>query len=81
MWVYGKADILAKLWNWENQQEDIETLSATESDDWTKLSFDFSKCKLVNKESIKRVLLFIQPGKTESSGTIYIDSIELSKTK
>ncbi|MBN1383403.1 MAG: fibronectin type III domain-containing protein [Elusimicrobia bacterium] len=78
MWVYGKADILAKLWNWGDKQEEIATMSATDPSGWTKLTFDFSKCEAIDKNLIRRILFFIQPGKTDCSGTIYIDSIKLS---
>lgn len=78
MWVYGKADILAKLWNSGDRQEEISAQSAADPSGWTKLIFDFSKCEVVDKKLVKRVLFFIQPGKTNCSGTLYIDSIKLS---
>lgn len=78
MWVYGKADILAKLWNSGDRQEEISAQSAADSSGWTKLTFDFSKCAVIDKKLVKRILFFVQPGKTNCSGTIYVDSIKLS---
>lgn len=77
--VYGKVTILAKLWNSEIRQEDIETKTSDEDGKWKELLFDLSKCKGVDKNMVRKVRFFIEPGKTGCSGTFYIDSIKLLK--
>lgn len=79
VWVYGKAEVLGKLWNNEDSQEDLSIQSAPLPDGWNKLVFDLKKTSKVDKQRVKKLLLFIQPGKTDISGTVYIDSVELSK--
>lgn len=79
LWVYGKVTILVKLWNSEMQQEDVETKSSADAGKWTQMLFDLSKCTKIDKNMVREVRFFIEPGKDNSSGTFYIDSIELVK--
>lgn len=78
LWVYGKSDILAKLYNSEDSQQDIATLSAARENGWSKLVFDISKLNNVDKTLVTKILFFIQPGKTDCTGTLYFDSLQLA---
>ncbi|MBN1268500.1 MAG: hypothetical protein JXB04_02850 [Kiritimatiellae bacterium] len=78
LWVYGRAQILAKLWTSEERQEDISTHASSLADGWSPLTFDLSGLEKVDKTAVARLLLFIEPGKTDCSGKVYLDTIELS---
>ncbi|MFH0980008.1 MAG: glucoamylase family protein [Planctomycetota bacterium] len=78
LWVYGKARVLAKLWNNDDRQEDISTQSSSLSDGWSPLYFDLSGLEKIDKTAVARLLLFVEPGQTDVGGTIHIDMIELS---
>jgi hypothetical protein len=81
MWVAGQADILVKAWNSEDLQEDIDTQTSALPDGWSPLYFDLSKLQKINGKAVARLLIFPQPGKTDCRGDIWIDSIQLTRSR
>ncbi|MBN1384589.1 MAG: glucan biosynthesis protein [Elusimicrobia bacterium] len=77
MWVYGEEDILAKLKDIYNNEYDIDTKTAGDPSGWTKLTFTYDHLRDNNIDltNIDRLMLFIAPGDSGASGTIYIDDV------
>lgn len=77
IWVHGRADLLVKLVDRGDFQEDLSTQTAKVAEGWTRISFDLSACRMADQAHIKKLLIFIEPGKSESVGTVYLDLLEL----
>ncbi len=80
--LFGCESVLAKLYNNENNQEDISVASAVNKDQWNRLVYDLSKLSenAVDKEHINKIMFFIAPGR-RSSGEIYFDDITLDNER
>lgn len=78
VWVYGQARVLARLWEREDRQEDLSIQTAGLPEGWSPLAFDLSNLKVVDPRAVARILLFIEPGATDTTGTLFLDTIELS---
>ena len=81
MWVAGQADVLLKVWNTADLQEDIGTQTSSLRDGWSPLYFDLTTLKKVDNQAIVKLLIFPEPGKTDCQGAIWIDSIQLTKSR
>jgi len=81
MWVAGQADVLVKVWNTPDLQEDIGTQTSSLRDGWSPLYFDLTTIKKVDNRFIVKLLIFPEPGKTDCEGAIWIDSIQLTKSR
>lgn len=87
MWVYGKAEILLKLTDGKGKTYEVEAQRAIEEDDWSHLFFniqanlDPNNCWQLryDKKDIREMLIYIEPGRTDKKGTIYLDSIMLTE--
>lgn len=78
IWVNGVADILLKLQDRNGLSKDIATLNANESFGWSRLEFDFSHAHdTIDITDIQYVQIFIEPGDSSGSGTLYFDDIIL----
>jgi hypothetical protein len=77
LWVRGDVEVLAKVWQKPDFEEDLAAQTAR-GEGWTRMVFDLSKLQSVDRRLIRKLLLFVQPGKTDCSGTFYVDSIGLT---
>ncbi len=78
--VYGACDLLVKLRDKNQAEQDVTVLKATNPNGWNNLIYDFSKLT-VNKAAIDNILFFVDPGNGASQGTVYFDSIKLGNRK
>ena len=78
--VHGAAELLVKLRDQSQAEEDVARLRATSAEAWNRLVFDISKLG-VNNSAIDNVLLFVDPGNAASSGTLFFDRIRLENRK
>lgn len=81
MWVAGQADLLVKVWNTEDIQEEIGVRTSSLRDGWSPLYFDLTDLKKIDKKSVVKLLIFPEPGKTDCEGQLWIDSIQLTKSR
>ncbi len=78
--VYGACDLLAKLRDQSQAEQDVAVLKAKNANGWNNLIFDFSTLS-INKSAIDNVLFFVDPGNGASSGTVFFDQIKLENRK
>ncbi|OED34671.1 hypothetical protein AB834_06215 [PVC group bacterium (ex Bugula neritina AB1)] len=78
MYIYGSAMILLKLEVRGGSQITVSKKTTLIPDQWNKVEFDFSKIE-EDISDIKNLLLFLEPDKSDSEGTLYIDSISFLK--
>lgn len=76
--VQGEGEVLVKAWNEPGREEDFKQVSRREKNGWTELTYDLSALESVDRKLVRKVLVFIEPGKTDCSGTMFIDAIELT---
>jgi hypothetical protein len=81
LWVSGQAEILAKAYSSEGQQQDIETQRASMADGWSPVYFDLSKLVDIDRSAVSRLMFFIAPGKTDVSGSLLIDQLRLTMNR
>lgn len=79
LWVEGEVDLLLKLWDSQDRQEDVSIQSSKKAKGWTRLVFDLGGTSSVDKSAIKKILLFPEPGMTNCTGTIYLDTLAAVK--
>ena len=77
MSVRGKVELLGKAWCKEGLEQDIYVEHADSDSTWTEFKFDTRKATalLPRGAAIHKLILFVQPGKWEGSGTFYIDNV------
>jgi hypothetical protein len=79
VWVYGTAEILLKLED-SNKSIDIGIQKATNSNDWTRLIFNYSKLsEQLNLRDIKNLSFCIAPGDLSAAGIIYLDNLQIER--
>lgn len=79
VWVYGDIDLLLVLEDEQYNKADIATLSASSSQGWSLLRYNYSSARnKVDLAHIRNLLLFPYPGNPAASGKIYIDNLALS---
>ncbi len=81
IWVAGSADFVLRFIDSQGAQQDTTLEKSTNPDSWSPLFFDLSKLSRIDRSSIDRILLFVEPDKINIAGTVYIDSISLSNTR
>ncbi len=87
MWVYGETEILLKLADKSGRSYNVQTQKAINKDGWTHLFFNIqanlnpNNCwePRYDKEHIREILIFIEPGGTDEKRTVYLDSIMLTE--
>ena len=79
MRVKGRVNLLGKLWCSHSLQQDMEILHSESADSWTTLKFDMRKAKLpAGGEGVKKLLLFVEPGRWDGQGTFFLDDMSFS---
>lgn|GEM_PF-2270918 len=82
VWVYGVADILLKLEDSSSIARDVSSQLATNPNGWTMLVYSYSHLAgQLNLRDVKNLMLFIEPGTSDASGTIYLDDIQIATTR
>ena len=81
MWVSGQAEILVKVLNSEDRQEEVGIQKSAQSNGWSPLYFDLTKLKSVDRRAISQILIFVEPGKTKGEGSVFIDDIKLTRQR
>ncbi len=87
IWVYGEAEILLKLKDKFGRTFNVEKQKATKKRGWSHLFFNIQANLKPNncweprydKEHIREMLIFVEPGSVNKKGTIYLDSIMLTE--
>jgi len=78
VWVFGQVDLLFKLEDETGRQADVETLSATNPNGWTRLRFDYSNAAgSVDLSRIKVIFFFPAPGDPTAKGQFCLDDLGL----
>ena len=78
--VYGACELLVKLRDQSQAEQDVAVLKAANPLGWNHLVCDFSGVTL-NKAAIDNVLFFVDPGNGASQGTVYLDTMKLENRK
>ncbi|MBI3020869.1 MAG: hypothetical protein HYY59_02570, partial [Candidatus Omnitrophica bacterium] len=78
--VFGACDLLVKLRDQSQAEQDVAVLKSNNPNGWNRLVFDVSRLG-VNTSAIDNVLLFVDPGQATSSGTLFMDQLRLETRK
>ena len=81
MWVAGTADLVLRFVDTHGAQQDTTVEKTVNPDAWSPIFFDLAKLNRIDRRSIERIMLFVEPDKVNIAGTIYIDSISLCNTR
>ncbi len=81
MWVAGTADLVLRFVDSHGAQQDTTVEKTINPDAWSPVFFDLTKLNRIDRRSVERIMLFVEPDKVNIAGTIYIDSISLCNTR
>jgi uncharacterized protein YcfL len=76
--VYGSASLLLKFQDiHQNESDNVSVQTSTNDSGWTTLHWDLSNVnwQQCDPATINEVLLFVQPGQSGVSGTLYLDDL------
>jgi len=78
VWVYGEVTLLLKLEDSNGNEFDIGERSASISDDWTLLEFNYADAVgTIDLGDVKNIKLFPMPGNASASGVFYLDDLSI----
>ena len=81
MWVAGQADLVLRLYDASGAYADTTRQVADNINSWSPVSFDLTALSPINLAAVEKIELFIEPNKTNIEGTLFVDSITLTKTR